>query len=343
MSLIYFYGLEVAKDQMNGYMNSEDICKNFKHETWLKYYQRGQVPSKKKSKELVEAFQSGQAIRPLLISFVGKVDKHGKECLLEGEFHIVDGQQRTLALIKSNIPNTRIPVEVFFGLTLDQEADMFRLQRKATSLKPGDHMKSMPGKTGDMIRKWLAEGKLGPIPVTVNGSKDSISVTVVIAYFHWCMIKVIYNERRVSYITGATALDFVEKSHPERSLQLGAFALKNIFERYVEIFGAYDKRAKPYNNGFLRSLVHVIVDHFLKADGKIDLGRFEKKFYTFDTLLNNSLARELMSGGGGNLIPLYNLIVDHLNYKMAKRHLLPSLSQLAGYRDREKSEDWLLE
>lgn len=326
MALIYFFGLSLNDKQMNGYVNSKDIIDNFDRRTWIPRYQRDRVMNSRKIFQLKQLFENNEPIRPIMINFIGEIEKHGKEAVLDGEFHIIDGQQRTLALIETKRTDIKIPVELYLNLSMDEEIDLFHQQKRATPLTFGDLAKSTHGLAGDLIRRWLKDkGANYPIRIVANGKQEGINLSLAVPIFHWCYCKIQDGTSRVAPITGRSALTFLATERAEKDLQLADFAMRNVLATYVRLFGEYDFRAVVYIRPWILAVTHVIIDNFLDRSGKVSLGKMEEKLAKSADLLKNAHVKEVLLAGGNQAMHLvYNEIIHFLNHKKRAGNLLPT-------------------
>lgn len=322
MALFYFYGVSVGESRMNGYIKSGELIDGF-DKTWLPQYQRERVHSKSKINALIDIFKKNKPIDSVKLNFIGKHDLEDTEAILDGKFHIIDGQQRILALRDSGMRDIRIPVELYLGISYDEEVKLFhQFNKEPTKLKFGELAKSIPGKYPDMLRRLLRR-KEAEIPITINSKANGLGLALVCSLV-WIIHKKMNDNLITEHIlVGNKLLDFLAKDFDDKTVQMTEFALNNLFDIYFDVFGSFDMKSTCYKRGFIVPCMHVMINCFLRNDGKFYFDKFDQKVKAFSDLLKNSRVKELVAHGGDSagIAEMYDIIIEHLNHKLKGGHL----------------------
>lgn len=333
---IKFDGVKVKENSMTGTILSDEIIDNF-DKSWIDWYQRGRVMRSAKIKELTNIWKNNGDIGSITLNLIGDYIVEEDEGLLEGTFHIVDGQQRILALLDANARGFRVKVELYINLTEEQEVGLFQQQKKATALSFGDFVKSAQGSYADVTYKLLKK-KIYPIPVVVNPSKCGVAFGVVCPIFHVVHKKIIDRLDLKELRQGKQLLSFFENVYDSKDVEIVEFAVKNIFESFVSIFGEFDNRARAYSRGFHLAWCAVVTKHFLTPTGKVDFGKFNNRMYDMpDILFTNSAFLELLRcSTTANIFDMRREIICYLNHKLQSGRLPVPARQ--AYSDNSEEE-----
>lgn len=332
----YFFGVNVAKDRMVGYIESSDIIRGF-DQSWMPAYQRDRILKPKKVNALTKIFQTGAPIDSVKLNLIGNADVTGEEAILEGTFHVIDGQQRLWSLKESGVANYRMPVELYLNLPYDREVELFhQYNTAATKLTFGELAKSCSGPMADSLRATLNNKKY-PVPLSVNSPKLGVTLSVFAAVLHWCHRKLIMGERRTSVNSGRGLRSFLEESYEPKEIQTVEFAVRNLFELHVKTFGNFDVRAMAYRRGFMLAWFQVIVDNFLQPTGKIDFGAFKDKAKSIPHIFNNAAFREVVTKTSGDSLEfIYDMIIEHMNWRKKGQKLLKMRERPEEHLDPEE-------
>lgn len=324
--LLYFSGVQISENQMNGFITSDQIVDNF-DKSWLPYYQRERVPSPKKIRELINIFQSKGKIDSIKINLIGEYnfDKKRGDALLEGLFHLIDGQQRCWSLKDSKVRDIRIPVELYLNLPDEEARKLFQQYNKdATKLTFGEYAKSANGVFGIAIRELLRKKGATAIPLTINGKISSMGLSGFCPLVY-SIHRRLYRDLKVMRTShGKDLLKFLEdQTYDPKEVAISLYAARKILQASVETFGTYDSKATAYRRSFFQAWCQVVIHNFLTGSGNIDVGKFRTKIRDIPTkLVVNAQVKELVANGGDvSADILYDKVVDHLNYKLKDGHL----------------------
>lgn len=323
--LLYFDGVSVSSDHMIGTITSDQLIEHFgKH--WIPYYQRDRVMSSKKIERLIDIYKRHGKIDAIKLHLKGEYtyDKKRGEALLEGDFCVIDGQQRLWSLKDSLITDFKFPVEVYFNLKEDDQINLFhQFNRDPTKLSFGELAKSTQGPFGDSVRLMLKRKNVMPIPLSVNGTKGHMSLSTFCPIMYQTHRKMYRDLRILKPAGGKVLLKFLADPYDGSEVNLTMFATRNVVQSCVDIFGTYDNKATAYRRSFFTAWCQMIVNNFLTTEGKVDFGKFKSKIKEIpDKVVMNAQIREVVKmGGEGAPEMIYNEMVDHLNHKLQRGHL----------------------
>jgi hypothetical protein len=323
--LLYFDGVSISKDQMSGAISSDQLIKAF-NKDWIPFYQRGRVMSKKKIQSLIGIYKSKGKIDSIKLNLEGEYtyDKKRGEALLEGQFSVIDGQQRLWSLMESKVTDIKIPVELYLNLSQEEQIRLFQQYNKEpTKLTIGELAKSSNGPVAQAVRPLLNKKDSIPIRLSINASAEKLSL----ATFSQIVYQVhrrLYRDLKIMNVpSGKTLLKFLDDpSYPGVEVALSIFGARQILQASVDVFGAYDAKASVYRRAFFTAWFQLLINNFMGTSGKVEFGKFKSKIKEIPTLSQNAQIRELIrSGGTGANELIYNKMVDHLNFKLKHGHL----------------------
>ena len=324
--LLYFTGVRISENQLSGFITSDQLVKKF-DKSWLPYYQRERVGRAKKISSLVNLFKAKGKIDSVTINVVGEFNYDGRknEGILEGPFHVIDGQQRLWALQESKVTDLNIPVVLYVNLS-DADAKLLfhQLNKEATKLTNGELAKSADGVFGVAARDLMRKKGSTAIPISINGSVTTLGLNLFGALLYTIHRRLYRDLKIMRAAHGKSLLQFFEdKTYPENEVRMTIFAARKLLEQAVLTFGVYDSKATPYRRSFFHAWCHVIIHNFLLENGSIETGKFRVKIRDIQSkLVLNAQIRELVSmGGDGAVDLLYNRVVDHLNHKLKGGHI----------------------
>jgi hypothetical protein len=312
---------------MTGTVSSKELIECFgKH--WIPFYQRERVMRAKKINSLIDVFKTGGKIDSIKLCLLGEYeyDPKAEVAVLDGKFIVIDGQQRLWALKESGATNLRIPVELFINICEEEQIALFhQFNRDQTKLCFGDLVKSTSGSFSEALR-FLANPKRGElaIPLTTQTAKHSIGMALFCPVMFQVYMFIYKNLRLSSTNKGGKLLEFFSETYPKSEVAMTSFAMQNIMKITTDMFGTFDQKATVYRRPFFLAWCAVIINNFLMKTGKVELGKFESKIRDMPNRLgNNARIKELVrSGGDGVVVEIYNEIIDALNHKLHRGHLM---------------------
>lgn len=325
----YFFGVKLGDDRRVGFIQASELVKHF-GPSWIPYYQRERVQRREKIIALTDIFKRGAPIDSIKLNLIGTVDQDGKEALLDGDMHVIDGQQRLWALKESGATDYKMPVELYINLPMEKEVELFhQFNDKGTDLSFGDLARSYAGPVADLLRR-LIKSKRTPIPMIFNNPKLGLNPSMM-APIMYLSYKKLMQQLTLKGIPSAGRLkQFLQMNEETFSVELLEFAVRNLLQKYVDLFGSFDHRAACYRRSVFLAWNHVVINNFLTPMGKIDFGKHAKKAEQAPSILRNSRAIELFSTGGtATEIELYDLFIEHFNYKL-KGGLLLSATECSN-------------
>lgn len=336
--LLSFEGVAVSSDFLVGTIPSRELIAKF-GKSWLPWYQRDRVLSTKKIASLKEIFKANKKIDSIKLNLLGQhtVGKKHGEALIEGEFHVIDGQQRLWALQESNVLDIRIPIELYLNIPMPEEVRLFhQFNNEGTDLSFGELAKSAQGELADTVRAYLKRKNAMAIPISVNGNRDTIGLPRLCPVMYRSHRKMFRGVFVKSGVQGKILLRFLEAPIDKSEVAMLMFAVKNILQVTVDLFGSFDKKATAYKRTFFQAWTVVVINNFLSDDGKVSYGKFSGKVKEIpDKVINNSFVREVVKTGGESAFSLlYDEIVKHLNHKLKSGHL-PLFNELTSSTARE--------
>jgi hypothetical protein len=330
--LIYFSGVSLRPDQMSGFISSDQLIDKF-NKSWIMWYQRGRVPSQQKIMGLRSVFTSKGHIDSIKINLVGELtlDKKRGDALLQGEFHVIDGQQRLYALKESGVRDMNMPVELYLNISMTEEVKLFhQFNKDQTKLKFGELAKSTSGPFGDSVRALLNRKDSLAMPLSINGSPTAINLSTFCPMVHCTHRRIFRDFKITNQSAGKPLLSFLaDASIPKDEVAITMYAARNVVAEAVNLFGKYDSKATAYRRSFFTAWYMVVIHNFLNGSGKVDYGKFKAKMKDVgDKVLLNARVREIVKvGGEGAADFIYDVIIEHLNHKL-KDGRLPLLQEI---------------
>lgn len=327
--LYYFYGVSFGQDRMIGFINSKELVLGF-NESWIPHYQRERILRRKKINTLIDIYKNHKPIDSVKLNLNGKVQKgDDNDMILDGEFHIIDGQQRLCALKDSGVLDYKVPVELYINTSIEEEIRLFHQFNSAgTKLTFGELAKSYQGPMADMMRAQLRNKKTMPIPLAVNSTRMGLTLSSYVPIVLWVSRKMKTGATLESVPASKRCANFLQEEHDQDHVMMVDYAVRNLLKNHVELFGDYDPVAISYRKGFLLAWMHVLINNFLTKLGTIDFEKFKAKLPALPGLLRNAHLREMLNASTGNHALIYNSIIDHFNYKLKGGHL-PSFREEA--------------
>lgn len=323
--LFYFYGVSISDNQMIGYINSEELNAGFNNE-WIPSYQRDRIMRTRKIESLIKIYKEKKPIDAVKLNLIGNVNIEKDEAILDGHFHIIDGQQRLWALKDSNVKDYRMPVELYVNLPIEDEVRLFhQFNSDGTKLTFGELAKSYQGPMADLVRRLLNSKKtMFPTPLSINGSKPGLSLSTFVPIMYLVHRKLLRDTMLLRPASGKLLKTFLQdKSVVKSELDIVEFSLRNLAEDFVQIFGEYDSRAIAYRRSFYIAWNHVVINNFLQKTGRTSYDRFEGKVDTIRTFLKNSHVQDMISAGtDSDIRRLYDELIDYFNHKLKGNRLL---------------------
>lgn len=348
--------MEVKPDQnYTGVIRSSELIEKF-DKRWIPNYQRVRVPSKKKINSLIEIFKSNSPLEAIVLGIQGSYDHDRRKsaAVFEGRVSVIDGQQRLWALVDSGVENILVKVDIHLNIEPEKEIALFhQLNKDGTDLTFGELAKSVPGSFADLVRLYLKKKDLLPFHLLVNGNNGGMSLSMFCPIIYLTHKKVILNTLYASSPSGKRSMNFLSENHPDKDVAMVQFAVKNMMEAYVEHFGAYNNKADAYKRSFFLAWNRLIINQFLTPEGKVEYGKFKQKMMEAPVkIMNDAMTKQVLRTGGDQAIMLiYDLIVEHLNHKLAldSGRRLPLLNQIGfvedsfTYKKAHKNESNVLE
>jgi hypothetical protein len=337
--LYYFYGVSFGKDRMIGYINSKELIQGFKEE-WIPAYQRERILRRKKINALVDIYRKGLPIDSVKLNLIGKTQRGTDDFVLDGEFHVIDGQQRIWALKDSGVLDYKLPVELYVNIDLNEEIRLFhQFNSEPSKLTFGELAKSYTGPIADLIRQQMTTGRKNmALPLSVNSTANGLTLSTYCPVVLWISRKLSSGAFLESVPTGRRLKNFLQEDHDPRQILLIDFAVRNFLKQTAEIFGDYDHKATAYRRGFFLAWSHVVINNFLDTKGTFDFGKFENKIEGLHGLLRNSRMKEMLSASTMNHGLIYNMIIEVLNHKLKSGHL-PEHKEITSFNADEDDLD----
>lgn len=338
----YFYGVSVGEGRSIGYITSAELIRDFGPE-WMLPYQRERVSRRTKITALTKIFTDHEPIDAIKLNLIGSVQQDGREAILEGSLHVIDGQQRLWALKESGVTDFRMPVELYLNLSYDQEVRLFhQFNDDGTDLSFGDLCRSFQGPMAEMFRK-LVKSKTFPVKLAHNNSKVGMTPSMFLPVMDYAYRRMFKREVVITTRSGKELKRFLQAEYSPREVEVVEFVTRNVVAGFVSRFGTYDCRAMAYRRSWFQAWCHLVIDHFVTDTGQVSFGTRKEKVQGLHSLLQNARVRELMSQPSH--VEIYDIMVDHLNHKV-KTHRLDYVSDLAttkGFVTRRLQQDALRE
>lgn len=323
--LYHFRGVQSGSNelQMSGFMGSRELVESF-NESWIPDYQRDRIMRTKKIESLIDIFKNKRPIDSVKLNLLGTVTVEDGTAVLEGRFHVIDGQQRLWALHDSGVLDYDLPVELYINAPLEEEIRLFhQYNTDSTKLTFGELAKSYPGPMADMVRRFLTS-KTFPMKFSVNSPKYGLTLSALVPLMYWVHRRTAKQVIVESAPTGMRLKRFLQEStYTKLELDRVEFGVRNLLENHLKMFGDFDHQAVAYRRAFFLAWNHVMVDHFMTEQGTLDVGTYKSKFATAPHLVRNARVREVVSlgGGDGEITQLYDVIIDHFNHKRKQGRL----------------------
>jgi len=316
-------------DRLVGVINSSDLIEGFDRKVCIPPYQRARVEKKVKISELKQIYKEDREMDVVKLN-VREGDLRemasGKTKII-GQYYVIDGQQRILALIDSKVKDLDIPVQIWMGLTYDEELRLFnQFNAKPTKLTVADMIKSYNSPLSDLVRRVL-KSRMYPIRMSLNQATKGLTVTSYSTLLCLVHKKMVDGVRRTHCPSSTSLKSFMEDSRPsEAEMRTIEISMRRILQAYVDVFGDYSHGTLVYKRPFFLAWTHIMVDQFLQPGGTIDFGPFKAKFNRVQSLRTNSVVMEYAQDNSGyGHQRLYDFFVKkHFNRGM-KNHRMDSV------------------
>lgn len=289
---------------------------------------------KKKSKisELRELFKSGGDVDSIRINVLGDVVREGKYYLLDGDFHLIDGQQRMYALKDVGVRNLNIPVELYINLDLEEERQLYeQFNMKQSKLTSGEAIQASSGPIADHLRKMKKRRSM-PIKVTTNPTTGSLGMSQVVLIL---MQIAKFHEDGLTPPGGIdgggrrAAGQFLRSEKHAKKLMQYDYTMRKLMEMSVEIFGGYSSKLPQYKKGFLYPFYSVVLNNFVNQNGNIEVDKkFSSRFDNIGKVACDGHFNHTVKGtiGAAARRIAYDFIIKELNAKMRSGRLKDSLA-----------------
>src|SRR5690606_137385 len=134
-----------------------------------------------------------------------------------------------------------------------------QFNKDGTRLTFGELAKSTQGTYGLILQRLLKPQSRLQIPLTINGNKYGLALSVIAPILHYAHVKLIDGVTLQYFIHGKSLLKFLENDFEEKDAQKVEFAFRNILNEYTRIFGAYEHRSLAYRRGMLHAFCKVVL------------------------------------------------------------------------------------
>lgn len=318
--LYYFHGVNFGEDRNIGFIRSDELIDGF-NDNWIPDYQRGRIERTKKINSLINIFKTGDHIDAIKLNFIGEIEKEKGAMVLDGRFHVIDGQQRLWALQESEVRDYNMPVELYDNLTIEEEVKLFhRFNSDNTALTFGEMARSFRGPMAQLVQHQYKKKTL-PVPLGVNTRVQGLTLSTFVPLMLWAHQKMTAGVTMESAASGTRLKNFLkDETITKRDVEICDFVLKNLLNEYIEIFGTYDHRSDAYGRVFFLAWQHVIINNFLLPTGKVDFHKFKTKIKLAPDLLKNAHIKSLTAASGNHRF-LCEEIINFFNFKRKVNHI----------------------
>lgn len=330
-----------VEPRFSGTFTSGDLIDAFQIDTWIPEYQRRRVPSKAKINSIINTYKERVEIPAIYLNVKGTATCRTDGTVdLKGDISVIDGRQRLEALVDSGVRDYPMLAVVCMNKSLKDQVTLFHaLNDQVTSLSFGELAKSYMTAGGDLVRK-IINSKVFPYKIGPIGSKDTMSLSLVAPMMFWAHKRL--NEGvTVANLKSQPKPLFQSPERTAEEMDMVEEALRSVLDLFRDLFGTYAGGALAYRRAFFLSLCHILVFSFMDDGGRINLGKFAKKFKSIQNkFLCRADIRELLQGGSAddNMRRMRKELEVFLNHKM-KGDKIVTLDELTEQEEPDESEE----